>query len=125
MPRDTRYTNNEPDGTPFQELIMFPTLAPQLARPQHAAPPRAPPNGAGAAAPGALPVAGTAEENNNLSDFTRAYLLRFHKRGGTSKYWRLCRLSSQPCQPAFGMTSCSECAIAPPYRVDPLKAKEP
>lgn len=64
MPRDTRYTINEPDGTPFQELVMFPTLAPQLARPQHAAPPNASTNGAGVAAPGALPVAATAEENN-------------------------------------------------------------
>ncbi|KAF8193679.1 hypothetical protein BJ912DRAFT_1057368 [Pholiota molesta] len=31
----TRYTMNEPDGTPFQELVVFPTLAPQLARPQN------------------------------------------------------------------------------------------
>jgi len=60
MPRDTRYTRytiNKPDGTPFQELIMFPTLAPQLAHPQHAAPPNAPPNGAG--------VAATPKENNS------------------------------------------------------------
>ena len=32
-------------------------------------------------------------------------------------------MSSQPSQPAFGMTSCSECTIAPPYHVDPLKVK--
>ena len=35
MPRDTRYTNNEPEGTYFQELVVFPTLAPQLAHPQN------------------------------------------------------------------------------------------
>jgi len=48
MPRDTRYTNNEPDGTYFQELVVFPTLAPQLARPQNVA------NGV---VPGAVPAA--------------------------------------------------------------------
>ena len=35
MPRDTRYTNSEPDGTYCQELVVFPTLAPQLAHRQN------------------------------------------------------------------------------------------
>jgi len=32
MARNTCYTMDEPDGTMFQELVLFPTLAPQLAR---------------------------------------------------------------------------------------------
>ena len=52
MPRDTRYTNNEPEGTYFQELVVFPTLAPQLACPQ---------NVADGVVPRAIPAA--AEEN--------------------------------------------------------------
>jgi len=48
MPCDTRYTNNEPDGTYFQEFIVFPTLALQLAHPQ---------NVTDAVVPGAIPAA--------------------------------------------------------------------
>ena len=44
-----------------------------------------------------------------------AFCMKSHRR--TSKYYQLCRLSSQPCQPAFSMTICSECTIAPPYLV--------
>lgn len=111
MPRDTRYTNNEPDGTPFQELVMFPTLAPQLARPQRAAPPRA---------PGALPVAGTAEENNDLSDFTppeRTFfitaILSFRESSASqgSKAKQPKKTSATKTGPALPLFSMTRCAV--------------
>jgi hypothetical protein len=37
-PRANRWTDDEPDGSAFHEIIMLPTLAPQLARPQHLVP---------------------------------------------------------------------------------------
>ena len=35
MTRNTRYTMDDPNGTMFQELVVYPTLAPQLARTQN------------------------------------------------------------------------------------------